>query len=180
MTDNGPYTIKHKEKAYESPWIRVDHAEVVHPTGKEGIYGSVHFKNIAVGVIPIDNNLQTWLVGQYRYPTRQYSWEIPEGGCPVGEDPLQAGQRELLEETGIVANDWELLLHNIQVSNSVTDELAYLYVARNINHHKPEPDETEDLKIKSLPIQEAIKMVYQGIITDSLSVMGLLAIEKRI
>lgn len=179
MKKVGPYIIKQSEEVYYSPWIRVQHAEVIHPTGAEGIYGSVHFENIAVGVIPIDEDGNTCLVGQYRYPTQRYSWEIPEGGCPKTEDPLEAAQRELLEETGLKASHWEVLLENIQVSNSVTDELAILYVAKGLSIHMAQPEELEDLKVKKVPLEEAITMVFQGEITDSLSVMGLLAIAAR-
>lgn len=179
MKKVGPYIIKQSTEVYDSPWIRVQHAEVVHPTGTEGIYGSVHFENIAVGVIPIDGFGNTWLVGQYRYPTQMYSWEIPEGGCPKTEDPLEAAQRELLEETGLKAIHWEILLENIQVSNSVTDEIAILYIAKGLSAHGAQPEEVEDLTIKKLPLEEAISMVFRGEITDSLSVMGLLALAAK-
>jgi len=171
-----PWQTLNKKLVYENPWIAVSHREVLNPAGNEGIYGVVHFKNLAVGVVPLDDHLQTWLVGQYRYTLNQYSWEIPEGGCPLGTSPLESAQRELLEETGITAAGWDLIL-DFHTSNSVTDEAGKVYIARDLSFGEAQPEETELLKIKKLPFQEALEMVFRGEITDSLSIMGLLRTE---
>ncbi len=170
---NSPWTTHSIRKAYENPWIEVTHHEVTTPGGSPGIYGKVHFKNIAVGVVPIDAEGNTWLVGQYRYVLDQYSWEIPEGGCPVGTDPLDTAKRELKEETGLMAHSWEQIQY-MHLSNSVTDEEGYAYIARDLEFGEAQPEDTEELKIRKLPLKEAVEMIHNGQITDALSIIALL------
>lgn len=173
---HNPWTTLSKREVYDNPWIQVTHREVLTPAGTPGIYGKVHFKNIAVGIVPIDEAGYTWLVGQYRYTLDQYSWEIPEGGCPIGTDPLATAQRELQEETGMSAGYWEQILH-IHLSNSVTDEAGYAFLARQLHFGKAQPEETEDLQVRRLPLTEAIEWVLNGDITDVLSVAALLRVK---
>jgi len=170
-----PWKTHSIEERYDNPWITITHREVTNPNGGAGIYGVVHFKNIAVGVVPIDEEGFTWLVGQYRYTLEQYHWEIPEGGCPKNESPLDAGKRELLEETGMTARQWDLLLES-HLSNSVTDEYCVCYVARGLEFGTAAPEETEQLELRRVPLKEAIQMVMDGTITDSMSVMALLKV----
>ncbi len=159
---------------YSNRWIKLEEHDVINPGGGQGIYGKVFFKNLAVGVIPLDQDLNTWLVGQHRYTLDSYSWEIPEGGAPPDEDPVAAARRELAEETGLRASTLEFLMA-IHTSNSVTDELAHIYLARGLTPGISFPEETEsDLRVRKLPLQEAVDMVMEGTITDSLSVAGLL------
>lgn len=168
-----PWKTLTNEKVYESPWIRVTKHDVTNPNGNPGIYSVVHFKNIAVGVIPLDEHYNTWIVGQYRYPIDIYSWEIVEGGSPVGTDPLESGKRELLEEAGIIAKDW-LKIQEVHLSNSATDEFGVIYIARNLEFHSPEPEDSEQLEVRKIPFDELYQMVLDGKVTDSLSVMGVL------
>jgi len=133
----------------------------------------VHFKNLAIGVIPIDENGYTWLVGQHRYPQNKFSWEIPEGGGPLGIEPLESAKRELQEEVGLEATDWQLILQ-MDLSNSVSDEEAYIFIAKNLFQIQATPEETEVLHLKYLPFIEAYHMVLNGEITDSMSVAGIL------
>lgn len=157
---------------YENPWIRLDHNEVLNPAGNPGVYGIVHFKNHAIGIVPIDEEGYTWLVGQYRYALGSYEWEIPEGGCPVGTDPLATAQRELKEETGLVASEWTQIM-DFHLSNSVTDEYGVAYLAKGLTQEAAEPEETEDLSVRRLPLAEAIQMTLDGRIKDALSIMAL-------
>lgn len=173
---HNPWRTLSIQEVYDNPWIKVTHREVLTPAGTPGIYGVVHFKNIAIGIVPVDEEGNTWLVGQYRYTLDQYSWEIPEGGCPEGTDPLETAKRELKEETGMEATHWESLL-DFHTSNSVTDEYGIAYLATGLSYGEAEPEETEDLQVKKLPLQEAIDMVMRGEITDSLSVMALLKVR---
>ena len=169
--------ITHKSRpVYENRWIRVSESEVTNPGGGSGIYGVVHFKNRAIGVVPIDDEGYTWLVGQYRYTLNTYEWEIPEGGCPEGESPLEAAKRELAEETGLIASDYRMILDNIALSNSVSDERATIFVARGLTQAEASPEETELLQLRRLPLREAIAMVRRGEITDSISVIALLVL----
>lgn len=170
--EQNPWTTKSIRTAYENPWIKVEHREVLNPAGGEGIYGLVRFKNLAIGIVPIDAEGYTWLVGQYRYAVDQYSWEIPEGGCPLGTDPLQTAQRELEEETGLLADDWQPLLE-FHVSNSVTDEYGMAFIARQLRSGTFQPEPTEELRLQRLPLGEAIAMTLDGRITDAISIMAL-------
>ena len=174
-TDN-PWQICASEKIYDNPWISLTEHQVINPSGGEGIYGCVHFKNIAIGIVVLDADNYTWLVGQYRFPLDQYSWEIPEGGGALDTDPLTSAQRELLEETGISASSW-VELQRIHLSNSVSDELGIIYLARDLSYGQAEPEETEQLKTLKIPFEEAYQMVLSGQITDSLSVAALLRLK---
>jgi 8-oxo-dGTP pyrophosphatase MutT (NUDIX family) len=161
--------------AYRNPWITVHHDEVTRPDGLHGIYGVVHYANVAVGVVAIDADDRVALVGQHRYAFDTLSWEIPEGGSPHGEDPLVGAQRELLEETGLSAGRWREI-GRYQLSNSVTDEVAVVYLATDLAQGEARPDGTEDLEVRWLPFDEVMAMVDSGEIGDALSVLPLQAI----
>lgn len=173
---DNPWTTLKVTEVYDNPWIQLTHEDVLIPNGNKGIYGKVHFKNYAVGIIPIDEDENTWIVGQYRYTLNEYSWEIPEGGALIPQDPLEAAQKELAEEVGLQAKKWKLIakLHN---SNSVTDEVAFIYVAKDLSEAYAELDETEVIERRKIPLTEAIQMVLDGQITDSMSVAGLLKLH---
>lgn len=168
-----PWKTLKVSTVYENPWIRVEHHDIVNPAGKDGVYGVVHFKNRAIGIIPIDKEGNTWLIGQYRYALNEYSWEIPMGGGPNELDLLESAKRELKEETGLIAEKWTQIMR-IHTSNSVTDELGYVYLAKDLTQGETEFDETEVLQIRKLPFSEALNMVMSGEITDSLSIAGIL------
>jgi 8-oxo-dGTP pyrophosphatase MutT (NUDIX family) len=173
-----PWTTLSGEVKYDNKWINVTEYQVINPGGGKGIYGKVHFKNVGIGIIPIDQDLNTWLVGQYRYTLNEYMWEIPEGGGPLDEDPLEAAKRELKEETGMTAKKWTLLT-KLHTSNSVTDEVAYIFMAEELEHGDNELEESEaDLKVKRIPLKEAIDMVMRGEITDSMSIIALLKVNS--
>jgi 8-oxo-dGTP pyrophosphatase MutT (NUDIX family) len=161
------------ETVYDNPWIRVEDHRVVNPSGNQSQYGKVCFKNRAVGILAVDAAANIYLVGQHRYTLDEYSWELPMGGAPLAEDPLTAAQRELREETGLSAGSW-LELMRVHTSNSVTDEAGLIYLARDLLEGKPDFEDTEDLTIKVLPLNEAIQWVRNGDITDAISVAGIL------
>jgi 8-oxo-dGTP pyrophosphatase MutT (NUDIX family) len=171
----GGWKTKTSAVVYENPWIKISHEDVITPKGTDGIYGVVHFKNTAIGVVPIDDEGNTWLVKQSRYTLNQYTWEIPEGGCPQGESPLDAAKRELEEEVGLQANDWQQLM-TMHLSNSVTDELCVVFVARDLFPGQQQLEATEDIEVKKIRLVDAIEMVKQGEITDGISVAALLRI----
>ncbi len=162
---------------YENNWLTIRHENVLTPAGTAGIYGVVSFKNKAVGVIPLDGEGNTYLVGQYRYPLDEYSWEIPEGGAPLGTDLLDSARRELQEETGLVAHTWTKLAR-IHTSNSATDEEGFIYLAEGLTPGPHAPEETEALHVLKLPLAEAIQWVMDGRITDSISMAGLLLLAR--
>ncbi|MCC6369752.1 MAG: NUDIX hydrolase [Bacteroidia bacterium] len=171
--EKNSWTTLSAEQKYESPWISVTEYKVLNPAGKPGIYGMVSFKNLAIGVLPLDKDLNTWLVGQWRYPLKQYSWEIPEGGGPIGIDPLDSAKRELKEETGLIASHYRELCR-MHTSNSVCDESCIIYLATGLQLTESEPEESEDLVVKKVPFMEAYDMVMNGQISDSLSMVAIL------
>lgn len=167
-----------EEEKYDNRWIKVTEYQVINPAGGKGIYGKIHFKNKAIGIVPLDENNFTWLVGQWRFPLNNWSWEIPEGGGPIELDPLDSAKRELKEETGLTAERWTLVQHT-HLSNSVSDEEGFIFLAEELEQGENNLDETEaDLKVWKLPFDEAVQMVLDGKITDSLSVMGILKVAR--
>ncbi len=175
-----PWTNLATKEVYSNPWIRVREDDILNPAGKPGIYGVVEYRNRAVGVVPVDDEGFTWLVGQYRYCHDSYEWEIPEGGCPPGESLEDCARRELQEETGLIAATIEPLLGELQLSNSTTNEKAWLFVARDLTPGPAAPEETEDLQVRRLPLTEAIHMARTGQIHDAMSVLALLSVESRL
>ena len=173
MEKLGPWTRRSVELKYDNPWISVEHHDVLTPGGSDGIYGVVRFKNLAIGIIPLEENGDTWLVGQYRYPHATYTWEIPEGGGRLGVDPLISAQRELAEEVGLCAREWKLILE-MDLSNSVTDEQCLIYAARGLTPCERHPDETEELAVRRIPFAELYRGVAEGEYRDSLTVTGVL------
>jgi len=176
MHHKNPWKTLSVEEVYDNPWINVTHRKILNPAGQNGIYGKVHFKNIAVGALPLDDQNNTWLVGQYRYTLEKYCWEIPEGGCLGNIEPLQAAKNELQEETGIIANKWTKIL-DIHTSNSVTDEYGICYLAQDLTFGNASPEPCEELIVKKLKFEEAFDMVMCGEITDSLSIATIMKVK---
>jgi 8-oxo-dGTP pyrophosphatase MutT (NUDIX family) len=176
---NGPWRRRARSVAYENPWITVWHDDVLRPDGTPGIYGVVHFANLAVGVVALDDDDRVLLVGQHRYALDAYSWEIPEGGVPAGEDPLGGAARELREETGVVAARWREI-GRFHLSNSVTDEAGVLYLATELLQEVAAPEATEELEIRRVPFADALAMTLDGRITDAMAIMGIqrVALER--
>lgn len=172
----GPWQQLSCQTVYENPWLRVEHHEVKTPAGTDGIYGKVCFQSIAVGIVPVDEKGFTYLVKQYRYPLEADSWEIPEGGCPLGSSPLQAAVRELAEETGLTAGCWAKLM-DLHTSNSVTDEGGEVFLAMDLRQGEADLEPTEDIVVRRLPVAEAISMAMDGRITDAISVAALLKLQ---
>jgi 8-oxo-dGTP pyrophosphatase MutT (NUDIX family) len=162
---------------YDNPWINVREDAVVRPDGRPGIYGVVHFKNVAVGVLAVEDG-EVYLVGQYRYTLERYSWEIVEGGCGEGEESLDAARRELEEETGLRASSW-VKMGEAHLSNSVSDELAVWYLATGLEQGECRPEGTERLQIRRVSVEEALRMTFTGEITDALSMLALMQLRLR-
>ena len=174
---HNPWQTLSTEVKYDNPWISVREDQVLNPGGGQGIYGVVSMKNKALGIVPIDADGNTWLVGQYRYPLNEYSWEIPMGGGLIEHDILKSAQRELKEETGLTAALWTRIAR-LHTSNSVTDEEGFVFLAEELTQGDLEPEETEDLRLWKLPLAEAIRMVMDDRITDGITVAGLLKAER--
>lgn len=177
LTSN-PWTNVSSSEKYDNPWINVTEYQVLNPAGKPGIYGKVHFKNKAIGIIALDQEDNTWLVGQWRYPLNEWSWEIPEGGGPMNTDVLASAKRELKEETGLTADKWTMI-QRIHLSNSVSDEEGFIYLAEELTEGQTELEDSEaGMRLWKLPFKETLQMVEEGKITDSLSVAGILKVAR--
>ncbi|MEM6320714.1 MAG: NUDIX hydrolase [Bacteroidota bacterium] len=171
-----PWKITNSQPIYDNPWIKITHNEVITPAGTNGIYGVIHYKNYAVGILPLDADYNTYLVGQYRFPLERYSWEIPEGGCPEGTSILETAKRELKEEVGLVAAKWTPLLQ-MDVSNCVSDEICEVFIAQDLTEGEAQPEETEDLTVRKIPFDEAYEMVLNGTIRDAISIAAILKVK---
>ncbi|MFZ5615725.1 MAG: NUDIX domain-containing protein [Pseudomonadota bacterium] len=169
----GPWTVEAERAVYDNPWIRVTDCAVTRPDGKPGQYGVVHFKNLAVGVLPLLDDGTIPLVGQHRFPHDAYSWELPEGGARLGEDPLGAAKRELAEETGFRARNW-LEISSFDISNSVTDEKSVCFLAWGLTAGEAEPDGDEILSHRRVNFSQLHEMVLAGDIRDSLTIIMVL------
>ena len=172
------WRIRKARTVFETPWFRVGDYDTIAPTGKDTRYGLVSFKNIAVGVLPLEPNGDTYLVGQHRFTTGQYSWELPEGGCPINEDPLETAKRELAEEASLKADEWTLLFADRHMSNSTTDERAFGYIALGLSQSNMHaPDDTEVLEKRRLPVGEVLQMIVNGEIRDVFSLAILMTAD---
>jgi 8-oxo-dGTP pyrophosphatase MutT (NUDIX family) len=169
----GNWKINSSEVKYDNPWIKVTEHQVINPSGNNGIYGEVHFKNIAIGIVALDNQDNIYMVNQFRFVLNQDSLEIPEGGGSLEIDPLLTAKRELKEETGLVANSWEKLME-LHLSNSVSNEKAIIYLAKDLHQGKMDLEETEDIVVSKLSLKEAYELVNEHKITDAISVAAIL------
>lgn len=170
-----PWTVLSQDTVYENDWIRVVHHEVLNPAGGETIYGTVHFKNHAIGIVPIDERGNVVLIGQHRFPLAAYSWEIPQGGGPETSSILDSARRELREECGLAAESWLEIL-GMDLSNSVTDERGTSFLAWDLADVPAQPEDAEQLQVARVPFWEAVERVKQGRIRDSITIAALLRV----
>lgn len=174
-----PWKINSEQIVHETPWIKVRSYDVINPGGENTTYTTVEFQNRALGIVPLDENYNTWIVGQYRFPLKQYSWEIPEGGVPYDEDILVGADRELKEETGISAKEW-IHVMDFNPSNSICNEIAHIYVAKDLTFGEANPESNEELVCKRVPFQDLYQMVLDGKIMDSLTIAAVFKVEYLI
>jgi len=178
--EENPWQVTSEKNIYDNPWISLTEYQVINPSGNPGIYGKVHFKNLAIGIIPLDEEMNTYMVGQYRFATDCYSWEIPEGGGPLEEsNPLDSAKRELLEEAGLKADKWSEVLR-MHLSNSVSDELSIVYLARGLKQFESEPEDTEKLAVRKVPFAEIYGKVCSGEISDAITIAAVLKLQLMI
>ncbi|HMO18351.1 MAG TPA: NUDIX hydrolase [Oligoflexia bacterium] len=179
MSIKNPWKTLSTRTVYKNPWIEVKEDKVITPGGGEGIYGVVHSK-IATGVVAITKNLDIIMVGQYRYPMNEYSWEIVQGGAEHGEDPMQGAIRELQEEAGILAEKVVLLGEEVHLSNCHSSERAFLYLAENLTQTDANPDDCEILEVKHIPFKDVLEMVENGKIRDAMTIIGVYRAARAI
>jgi len=179
MSEKNPWKTLDSRTIYTNPWMSVREDKVVRPDGDEGIYGVVQTR-IATGVVALTPSHHVYLVGQYRYPTEMYSWEIVQGGADPGEDPLEACKRELQEEAGLIADHWEQLGGEIHLSNCISSEIGFCYLAHGLTKTQASPDGTEVLQVKNVPLDEAVAMARSGAIVDAMSIIGIFLAERKL
>jgi 8-oxo-dGTP pyrophosphatase MutT (NUDIX family) len=177
MSRIGPWERRSRTVAYENPWIVVYHDEVIRPDGAAGVYGVVHPRTFAAGIVAIDDMGRVALVGQHRYTLDEYTWEIPQGGVAELEDRLEGAKRELEEEVGVTAGTWLRLL-DLQLQNSLTDERGSVYLATELSPGHAAPEGTEDITVRWVAFDEAIAMIDRGEITDSVTLIGLQKVAR--
>ena len=175
----GPWTVLDRRAIYRNDWIELDEHRVINPAGGRGVYGVIHYRSLAIGIIPVDGEGNTWLVGQHRYPLDRFSWEIPAGGGALDVPPIESAQRELIEETGLRAARWDCIQH-MELSNSVSDEVGMIWVARDLTLGESEPTAEEQITAARVPLAEAFERVHAGELVDSLTIAGLLKLENLI
>ena len=168
-----PWASRSCEVAFDNPWLALTLHDATAPTGAPARYAAVRYKNLAIGILPLFEDGSLVLVGQHRFPLMDYSWELPEGGAPLDEDPLDGARRELREEAGLEAADWREILA-FQLSNSVTDERGHVYLATGLSAADCEPDPTEDLQLARVPFREALDLALRGEIKDMITLAALL------
>lgn len=174
-----PWATKSSQVLHDNPWLRLDSHEVIGPDGKDYTYYVTHFHNRACGVVPYevrDGVPGVWLVGQTRYALDCYSWELPEGGVPRGEDIAVAARRELKEEAGIEAKTL-IWLFDLHTSNSLTDEWGQVFLATGLTHGDAELEGTEDITALFVPLDDALRAIAEGRITDAITIAGLYRTE---
>ena len=146
------------------------------PTGASARYFVQRYRNVATGVLPLWDDGTVTLVGQWRFPLADYQWEIPEGGAPLHEDPLEGCKRELREEAGLEAAQWRPIL-SLQLSNSTSDEVALGWLATALTPCATAPESTEELALVRTPFREALDAAVAGHIRDAITVAMLLRLH---
>lgn len=174
---DNPWKTLGSRLVYDTAWFGVREDRVIRPDGAPGTYSVIDARRWALGIVPLWQDQTVTLVGQYRYPIGEYSWEIPEGGGDLRLEPLVGAKQELLEETGIEAGLWHYL-GRCHTSNSFVNEVAHIYLATDLTQGEPRPGGDEKLRTRRLPLPEVIQMAQDGRITDSISVVGIFRVAR--
>ena len=171
--EDGSWQTLERNYLYRNPWcaFRVD--EVTLPSGATIEYGVLEGDGFA-SVVPVTDDGKVVLVRQWRQPLGAFTLELPSGGVDEDEDPGEAAERELSEETGFRAAELEHLV-SVHTSTGRTNEVCHLFrcrAARDPGGPRPEP--TEFIRVVELPLEDALEKVSSGGITDAATVLGLL------
>lgn len=165
MDKRGPWQVLASRLAYDNPWMSVTDHDVIRPDGKPGRYGVMTPANYAIIILPVHEDGTITMVGQHRFATDRYEWELPEGGGPKADAPLDSAKRELREETGLTAARWQETFR-ADLSNSITDETGFGFIAWDLTQGEAEPDGTEIIETRRLPFLEAVDRAAAGEFRD--------------
>lgn len=175
VASRNPWTTTASRVVYQNPWISVREDQVIRPDGRPGIYGVVDIRP-SIGVVALDDQDRIVLVGQWRYALNRYSWEIPRGGSHPGEiDMLTVAQRELAEETGVLAAHWRRL-GPVDICNGVANDVQTLFLATGLTATDRRLDPEEDIAVEWHPFDEAVRMALDGRITEVCSIAAILQV----
>ena len=171
-----PWRAGPPEPVTQNPWFAVESYDAVAPTGAPARYHVHRCRNLATGAVPLHADGTVTLVGQWRFPLGRYGWELPEGGAPHGEAPLEGCKRELREEAGLEAADWREILV-LELSNASSDEVAHVYLATGLTPCPAAPEPTEELALARVPFAEALHAAVTGRVQDAITVAALLRVH---
>jgi 8-oxo-dGTP pyrophosphatase MutT (NUDIX family) len=174
--DGNPWVVTAQKRGFENDWFVIDEHEAINPAGKPARYDVIRPRRLAVGVVPLEADGSVHLIGQWRFPLKRYSWEIPEGGAEFGEDAESGVRRELAEEAGVSAGRLVKILE-MDLSNSLTDESCVLFLATDLSPAAGEPDDVEVLRRRTAPFGEVLARIQDGRIRDSLTVAAMLRVH---
>jgi 8-oxo-dGTP pyrophosphatase MutT (NUDIX family) len=167
-----PWKTRSSVTVYENNWISVREDQVIRPDGNPGIYGVVYIRP-SIGVLAVNERDEVVLVGQWRYSVERYSWELPRGGSHPGEtDMLEVARRELVEETGVIADNWEFL-GTVDNGNGVANDVQYLYRATGLTTTETNHDPEEDITVQWKPFDDVLEMAMNGGITEVCSLAAI-------
>ena len=173
-----PLTPIDSRRVWECPWYGVRQDRIRLPNGDEGVYNVVELPD-AVWIVPVTDAGEIALLYHYRYPLKMWGWELPSGSIARGDTPLETAQRELREEAGGVATEWEFLM-TVSTLKGIGTEHANLFLARGVQLGATAHEPTEVITVHPLPIKQVMAMARAGEIQDAISVLALLLVETKI
>lgn len=163
---------------YDGNLLHVRRDEVVLPNGRTASREFIRHPG-AVAVVPVTDDSKVVVERQFRYPLGQVILEIPAGKIDPGEDTLAAAKRELEEETGYTASEWECI-GTFNPSPAYTDELITLYLARGLKAGHDRMDEDEFLNVELMDLQELVSLIVRGEVPDGKTQTAVLLARERL
>jgi 8-oxo-dGTP pyrophosphatase MutT (NUDIX family) len=177
-----PWQTRSSRVVFENSRYRLREDDVIQPDGQPGSYVYLELPHPIVAIVPVDDQNRVHLVRQWRYVWGRNSWEIPAGGAEPDEDPLVSAQRELAEEVGLDANEWEPLGSGYASATISAD--YHLYLARglqpSLGGHNHRDGAEHDMITQAVPIRQAIEAAMDGRIVHAFTIIGILRAARRL
>jgi ADP-ribose pyrophosphatase len=165
MKRHGPWTITDTDNVYLDPFIEVRLDQVIRPDGLAGQHVVVFMKP-GVCVLAIDEQNRVHLTSEFHYGVGRESLEAVSGGIEPNENPLITAQRELQEELGLIAADWEFIT-TVDPFTTIVVSPTRLYLARDLTQVEQNPEGTEQIEKIVMPLEAAVEKVLSGEITHA-------------